>query len=60
TFTLWNTQFHELYSPIQGAHKVPYCIAGFGGVPTPDLASSFRPRGQERAPKSATQHALNR
>ncbi len=40
-----------------GTHKVPYCIAGFGGVPTAALASSFRPRGQERAPKSATQHA---
>ncbi len=36
---------------------MPYCIAGFGGVQAAALASSFRPAGRERAPKSATQHA---
>ncbi len=29
-------------------NKVPYCIAGFGGVQAAALTSLFRPRGQER------------
>lgn len=34
-----------------------YCIAGFGGVQAAALTSSFRPHGQERAPKSAQKDA---
>jgi len=37
---------------------VSYCIPGSVGPQSAALASQFRPAGQERAPKSATQHTL--
>ena len=52
--------FDKFKNKKRNANKVPYCIAGVGGVQAVALTSSFRPVGQERCPEIRSATCTNR